>query len=402
MTTPPGGAPLRIGMLCPGYPSGAPGDYRGIFVRHMVQALKARGHRVCIVTSRLRPEDSPLTRIDDAEEIRRFPFWSEGKPIIEYTRIPVARMMTYMASACVHGLWAFRRFRCDVIHSHFILPTGLIGAALARALGRPHVASGHGSDVRLATGKRLMRTLARWTLARSQAVTFTAAHQREGLLGLGVADAALTKLPMGIHEIFLDTPSADASAPANPTGIISTRTLREDVYNVSQLIRAMQIVAARAPEASCTIVGEGPDRAHLEALARELGLERHVTFTGWAAPEQLASQLRAHRLYVSTSRADGASSSLFEALACGAYPVVSNIPANREWIRDGDNGRLFPLDSPEALAEALLDALDDSSCQQRAIEQNRITAQTHFSWPGIALKLEAIYAAALRARTNTR
>ena len=48
---------FRIGMLCPGYPSGAPGDYRGIFIQHMVQALKARGHRVCVLTSRIRPED---------------------------------------------------------------------------------------------------------------------------------------------------------------------------------------------------------------------------------------------------------------------------------------------------------------------------------------------------------
>lgn len=396
MTASPGSAPLRIGMICPGYPSGAPGDYRGIFVRHMVQALKARGHRVCVVTSRLKPEDRPWTRVDAAEEVRRFPFWSEGKPIIEYSRIPVARMMTYMASAAVHGYRAFRGFGCDVIHSHFVLPTGLIGAALARALGRPHVATCHGSDVRLATGKRPMRLLARWTLGHSQAVTLAAEHQREGLRGLGVADDLLSRLPMGIHEVFLE--QAEAAAPANPLGVISTRTLREEIYNISQLIRAMKVVAARAPGVACTIAGDGPDRARLETLARELGLKKQVTFTGWASPEQLARQLRAHRVYVSASRADGASGSLFEALACGAYPVVSDIPANREWIRNGENGRLFPLDNPEALAGAILGALADSANILEAIQQNRRTAHANFSWEGIALKLEEVYANALQAK----
>jgi hypothetical protein len=60
----------------------------------------------------------------------------------------------------------------------------------------------------MATGKRLIRPLARWTLGRSRVVTFTAEHQREGLRSLGVDDKTLVKMPMGIHETFLEPPPA--------------------------------------------------------------------------------------------------------------------------------------------------------------------------------------------------
>jgi glycosyltransferase involved in cell wall biosynthesis len=173
--------------------------------------------------------------------------------------------------------------------------------------------------------------------------------------------------------------------------IISTRTLREEIYNISQLVRAMRLVADREPRATLTLAGDGPDRERFAGMVRELGLAENVNFTGWADPEALARQLGGHRVYVSTSRADGASVSLFEAMAIGVYPVVSDIAANREWICDGENGRLFPLDDPEALARTILEALNAAAEIQPAIETNRLTARTTFSWDGIAQRLENIY-----------
>jgi glycosyltransferase involved in cell wall biosynthesis len=195
---------------------------------------------------------------------------------------------------------------------------------------------------------------------------------------------------MGIHEAFLQSPIADLQ-PSEVPAILSTRTLREEPYSISTLIRAMKLIAEGAPDARCTIAGDGPDRARYESLTRELGLERVVRFEGWADPQRLAHLLRGHRIYVSVSRADGASVSLFEAMAAGAYPVVSDIDANREWIRDGDNGRLVPPGDPVALAATITRALGDPADMLRAIETNRATARERFSWPGVARRFELIY-----------
>ena len=123
---------LRLGILAPGYPSGAPGDYRGIFVQEMARQLEARGHRVCVVTSRLLPDDPPLQIVGDAEQVHRFGFWSEGRHLIEYRRIPLARTTSYLYAARRLARRAFADFQCDLVHSHFLVPMGLVGVWTAR------------------------------------------------------------------------------------------------------------------------------------------------------------------------------------------------------------------------------------------------------------------------------
>ena len=385
---PPGGRSLRIGMLAPGYPSGAEGDYRGIFVQQMVRHLKARGHRVYVLTSRIYPGDRPFQRVDDAEQVHRFRFWSEGKLLAEYKYVPVWRMLTYMASAFLKGLWVFARYRCDLVHTHFLLPTGVIGAAQAMVLRRPHLLTVHGSDVRMAAGKRVMRPLARWTVRHTGMITAAAHHLAEGCREIGAPEDHLAVMPMGIQDIFLDPP---VDAPPRPGGVLCTRTLMEDPYNVSQLIRAMGVLKERGSTATCTLMGDGPDRAALEALTNQLGLEDVVTFAGWAAPETLAGAMASYPVYVSASRSDGASVSLMEAMAAGAFPVVSDIEANREWIRDGENGLLFPLDDPAALADSIERALGDEALRSSARQANRRIARESFTWDAIAARLEELY-----------
>jgi glycosyltransferase involved in cell wall biosynthesis len=395
--------PLRIGMLAPGYPSGAPGDYRGIFVQLLTHRLKARGHRVCVVTSRLLPDDAPFQQVDDAEEVHRFGFWSEGRHLVEYRRIPIARTLTYLASARRQALRAFAAFGCDLVHSHFFVPMGPVGASVSRGLGLPHVLTVHGgADSQMMVRRRWMWPLGRWILRRADCVTASAHHVQRDCEALGIRFAEpgsppadrggagrIELLPMGIDARFLE--DAAGPPPDTPPGILSTRTLRDERYRVSDLIRAMKTVIERHPRARCTIAGDGPDRAKCEALTRELGLEKAVEFVGWADPARLAQLLRTHAIYVSASRADGASVSLFEAMACGSYPVVSDIDANTEWVREGENGRLFALGDAGALAGAILRALDDPAGMRRSIELNRATARERFSWVGIARQFERIY-----------
>jgi glycosyltransferase involved in cell wall biosynthesis len=79
----------------------------------------------------------------------------------------------------------------------------------------------------------------------------------------------------------------------------------------------------------------------------------------------------AHDVYVSASLWDGASISLMEAMACGVFPVVSDIPANREWLQDGATAFLFPCGDWRRLAEILLGLPVRSAFVAEAIRLNR-------------------------------
>jgi glycosyltransferase involved in cell wall biosynthesis len=101
------------------------------------------------------------------------------------------------------------------------------------------------------------------------------------------------------------------------------------------------------------IAGEGPLLDSLHQLARDLGVAETIAFPGRLTPVEVADQLRSSLVYASTPETEGVSASLLEALACGCVPVVSNLPGNREWVRDGIDGVLVPVGGAGEVASAL-------------------------------------------------
>jgi glycosyltransferase involved in cell wall biosynthesis len=85
----------------------------------------------------------------------------------------------------------------------------------------------------------------------------------------------------------------------------------------------------------------------------------------------MAIWLRRAKVYVSPSLSDGTSTALTEAMACGCFPVVSDIVANHAWVENGRTGLLFPPSDPEALGKCLLEALESETLRKEALAINR-------------------------------
>src|SRR5262249_18912344 len=96
-----------------------------------------------------------------------------------------------------------------------------------------------------------------------------------------------------------------------------------------------------------------------------------MRFVGWVSDAGMLTALHSASCYVSASLSDGTSSSLLEAMACGLYPILSDIPANREWVVDGENGMLFPPGDHSALARCLERAISERPWMSSAREMNR-------------------------------
>ncbi|MBA3538039.1 MAG: glycosyltransferase [Deltaproteobacteria bacterium] len=152
------------------------------------------------------------------------------------------------------------------------------------------------------------------------------------------------------------------------------------------LLPAIAEARTRHPDLHLTILGDGPDRAALEALSRQLGLERSVTFAGFVA-DPLAS-VRAADLFVLASRYEGFPNAALEALACGTPIVLTDCPgANSEIVLPGTNGRLAAKAEPGAFAQALDLALRElaaydrtaiqADCRQRFSSQRIVHAYEH-------------------------
>ena len=172
--------------------------------------------------------------------------------------------------------------------------------------------------------------------------------------------------------------------------VISTRRLNP-IYNLEMLIRAIPLVREQVPQARFIIVGDGAQKEHLESLATSLGVSENVKFIGWVPHDELPNYLASADVYVSTSVSDGASVSLQESMACELPPVVTDLPANREWIKDGENGFIVPIDDPQALAERIAYLIENKEVRDRFAKEGRKIIKERADYEKEMSKMEKVY-----------
>jgi glycosyltransferase involved in cell wall biosynthesis len=143
--------------------------------------------------------------------------------------------------------------------------------------------------------------------------------------------------------------------PGEPPVVLGVGRLSKQ-KDFATLIRAFDRVR-RARGARLMILGEGPERAGLQALADELALSQDVALPGFAS-NPFAYMARAG-VFVLSSAWEGMPGALIQAAACGAPVVATDCESGpREVLQDGRYGRLVPVGNPAALADAILSTLD--------------------------------------------
>jgi len=232
---------------------------------------------------------------------------------------------------------------------------------------RPYAVYVVGSDVLL--GGATKRIISRFAFTRATAVFVSGKHLTE--MARAVAPRA------NLHCLYLGT-DVDSFTPGDPplapVRIVCTRGFAE-IYNNELVVRALAEMSNLDMAYETILAAPGPLLDRVRAIADQvLTVEQRksVQFLGGISQRDVVSLLKSSHIYLSVSRSDGTSSSLLEGLACGLFPVLSDIPANREWIfPEAQNGLLVPVDDPKALAAALTRAIQDRALRANAQSFNR-------------------------------
>ena len=337
---------MRIGVLTTSYPRAAT-DPAGTFVAGLARWLHGTGAEVEVVAA------GPGGKSDANGAIRVHRvdapglFYGGGAPeaLARSRRAWVAAGWFGVRFAAVA---AARARRWDALISHWLLPCGLVGAALAR--GRPHVAVAHSGDVHL-----LEQLPARALLARvlgRQRLVFVSADLKARFARLAPARAAAV-LPMGTDLV----PAPLPDPPARPFTVLALARL-SPIKGIPVLLRA----AAALPDVRFLIAGaganDGPEAARLRAAA-----PAHVDMLGeLRGADKLRALQEAHVVCVPSvvlpdGRTEGSPVVVAEALAAGRPLVASRTGGLPDAV--GDAGLLVPPGDPVALAAALARLRDD-------------------------------------------
>jgi L-malate glycosyltransferase len=242
-----------------------------------------------------------------------------------------------------------RRVRPDWVHAHYLSSHGTLAWLATTMLGAPGrlVGSAWGSDV-LVTPQRsaLQRGLIGRVLRACALTTSDSMHMAQRMRELGAGEVMC--FPFGLEALPpLPAHKDDALFFAN-------RGL-EPIYAPQRVLDGFAAIAAARPQARLVVANDGTLVGALRAQVRSLGLQDQVRFVGRLDAATQAEHYARARWYISLPRSDSVSVSVLEAMAHGCVPLLSDLPANRELVRDGDNGLILADDA--TLSPAMLQPL---------------------------------------------
>jgi glycosyltransferase involved in cell wall biosynthesis len=195
----------------------------------------------------------------------------------------------------------------------------------------------------------------------------------------------------GVREaIFHPPPDPRLAAPPviiNPRGF---RTyIRNDVF-----FKAISLILEKYPQAKF-ICPAMEHESQAQKWVQDYQLQHSVELLPLIPQAQLADLFRQSHIVVSPSTHDGTPNTLLEAMACGCFPVAGNIESIREWLVDGENSLLVDPGDPDALAAAILHAIEQTAFRQQAVNANLEMIQERANFETVMAEVRKFYAQVL-------
>lgn len=370
------------------------------YVRELAGRLARRGVRVSTVSKRTSHEQ-PLREVaNDGVEIHRFTPPSKRDPLF------AVRYPSIIARGVARSLEELDD-RDVVVHGHFPVPM----RPLVRSK-RPYLYTCHAPVYKEILSERqgsyalpsFVQNVAVSGLKASETRVLMSARRVITLSEFVWSEVAEitpddrpphTLIPGGVDlSRFQDVGQRTPPRPTTP-GVPVIFTARRLVLRtgVEQLVEGFNAAVKRGLRAHLVIAGDGPRRGSVEDFVRQHGLADKVTILGRISDEELVHWYQAADLAVTpTQELEGFGLSTAEAMACGAYPLVTPIGANCEVVASLDGTHVTRDASPEALSQGIVDALGASSPSS---EGRRIVARAaqRFGWDSVVDKHMELYSA---------
>jgi glycosyltransferase involved in cell wall biosynthesis len=399
---------MHIGVLTHNYPR-FPGDFSGTFIEALCQEFARQEQQVTIWA----PFDPAYQKAEDrrqeALDLRLYRYaFSDQAHTLGYMRtmqsdlalrrnsywLGPAMMVAGMATVTREA----RRLRPDLLHAHWLLPNGLIGAVASRLLGIPLVISVPGSDAQVANANPVFRALARFAMRQASLMTANSADLRDAVAALdptvlhkfdlilyGADPTALKPDPTGVADLqahwIANQPITQS--PSHPVIVLCVGRM---VYKkgFDTLIRALAEPTLRDQDVLVVMIGEGDQKAEWQALAQTLGVNDRLRWVGNVPKDKIGLYYNACDVLVNPSvrkPVDGLNVCVLDAMSCGKTVVGSTVAGNPLAIVDGETGFLTAEGDPGALAAALAKLAADPALRQRMGAAARQRIETELGWP---------------------
>jgi len=359
---------MNIALIMGGYPPEAIGGAE-LQAQQLATELACRGHNVTVFTRRL--SNSPCLEQRDGYLIRR------------RNVLPIAglRMIWDTFSATWNILQ--QRPRPDVLFCYQAIISGIIGIVAQRLLGIPMILSVRGNEDYRISHPIYKRLIVPPVYKYARRVVVQSAHilkdmmEQLQLAGRSeLASEVLSKtvvIPNGINPEYFQRSSGNK--------IIYVGRLIAG-KGVADLINGMK----ELPEYELIIVGDGPERKHLEMLCRGM----RVTFTGMVIPSQVREYLWQARILVLPSHlGDGLPNVIMEAMACGVPVIATRTAGIPDLVRHSETGFQFEIGDIGKMV-SYMNCLMENDQLWKELSDQSIEAIQSFTWENVIPEIEQL------------
>jgi|SRR3989344_5141407 len=290
-----------------------------------------------------------------------------------------------------------KKERPDIIHAHFISHYGVL-AALAGV--KPLVLSPLGSDIFVAPKKSfIINFLVKYALRHADIIHVHTKYLKWYISKFVNAD----KIRMITWGADLKPFKKDYSKEIrklkkrlnikNQKIILSYRRM-DPYFNMDKIIRAVPFVIKEHPDVILVFMWGSADKSYekkMRNLVKKLKLSKYVRFAGYEDTRNVPPYLKMADIMIMIPPTEGGSISLFESMACGLIPVVSDIPTNQEWIKDDYNGFLVNVDDQESVNLKISKALSSIGLKGKFYKINKAMVQNKGDFDRNMLQVYQIY-----------
>ncbi|GIW50668.1 MAG: hypothetical protein KatS3mg081_0023 [Gemmatimonadales bacterium] len=298
----------------------------------------------------------------------------------------------------------------DIVHAMRIPFEGIVAAEALKDVSVPVIISVWGNDFTLFAQRfHLIGALTKRALKRADALHTDCYRDAHIARHWGFSSRKLAIVVPGSGAVRTDVfclndtmlvPSRRWDIPQGVHVVLNPRGFRGYVRNDTFFRSIPLILSARSDVLFLGVSMEGHPVA--ERWIRRLGVEHAVRLLPSVRHNEMAELFRLAHVVVSPSEHDGTPNTLLEAMACGCFPIAGDIESIREWITHGVNGLLCDPNDPQSLAQAVLQALDDTELRQNAREYNLRLITERADYREVMTKAEQFYREVLKSVTRIR
>ena len=307
-----------------------------------------------------------------------------------------------------HGSKLLRAGVVDLIHSHDAR-SDIVGLLLSRRYRTPFITFAHGwvNWDRVLSKARLYAALERYAVSRSDRIVVASRDMEQDLVSRGVPRDKICYVPYCV-DVSRFHPSSEGEVVRAELGIPMDALVFGCVGRFhpwkghGYLVEAAKVVLSRFPEARFVMVGDAAFEGHrhyqeqIVEQVQALGLSDQFVFAG--SRRDMPGVMNAFDVFVLPSLREPFGIVSLEAQACGKPVIGSHVDGIPETMIENTSGVLVPPGDPVALANAMLDLLNDTDRRRTMGEHGRHHVSSAFSVAHMVERTQAVYEAVMKAR----